>query len=919
MLHAIEINLQYASNDIDFFLNVAAVSTMQSLPAANEEDARILLHLGRSYLHNKSLECSEDEEEEEEESENKEEGEEEDIRDKVKTGTEKLKQKNLLQKLYLSHSQKLCAFADSLHWPENQLSPSSLLDTLFDKPSEEQLNVLIITLFSVDIGFSIKMSIDINDKPIETYFNYEEDSILDYVKNEELPPHLLDIIEKANPSLFYCGCIIAEIQDKKCEEVKVYRSLLRPSNLSVMNDVNQLLIQNKTDNWSYEKKLKLESLLILASHPELCMDSSPSTGLAVKMQLNTSGSKIYELNPLKINRTPNNLGVSNSIRNTYHKFSELLYKKEKSSLMKIINCDESIGAIYYLMWEFDFRQESIKIINLSVLLLKNTQEYSILLKMNSIVHAVLRFKINLKTNNLKSYIDTILLVLNQKIDSKVSLVRTFKSGIEPRFVKLSCNLYNDNLYEPNQRDISELLDNLLNNKSKLVQNNSPSETENSFLNLSIGSSEIKLNSIKCNNSLVRKSAWLMDNQYLDGSMKSEPHKLYVKRKKNIHFYSTDKLTDNSNQYYKDISLFNHENNLVNGIKPKVIPNKKEPESPPLSPLAVNTSTSSLITFVAPEFVPHPRISSTSNEEVSIYTDQTVKNNKLVEKTEINTIDSLGASVSSSSNEVLSISISDLSSVTNSVSNPATVVSSSFSKVSSSEAISINSLLASQNLTLQTDRKLLSAFRGQRVCINTKLKSVRSTKNQHLKLLLANCDAAKSNSSIIKQPPNLNDVMKTATGTLLTQSFSTQYVVRPGVINSTHKNGINSSGQTVYKKIIYGNPVNNVNMSKPQIATLQRTSVDQSSTNCQLDRRKTKIISSLLNNKDMVNQPNIQVSLPGVIVPLNTASLSQFNNHHQVNIAPKSTSSSVSSFACQTLNNIKPSILGSISTSNNTIK
>lgn len=106
-----------------------------------------------------------------------------------------------------------------------------MLDTLFDEPTEEQLNVLVITLFSVDVGFSIKMTIDINHQPLETHFNYEEDSILDYVKNEELPPHLLDIIEKANPSLFYCGCIIAEIRDKKCEEVKVYRSLLRPSNL----------------------------------------------------------------------------------------------------------------------------------------------------------------------------------------------------------------------------------------------------------------------------------------------------------------------------------------------------------------------------------------------------------------------------------------------------------------------------------------------------------------------------------------------------------------------------------------------------------------------------------------------------------------------------------------------------------------
>lgn len=265
--------------------------------------------------------------------------------------------------------------------------------------------------------------------------------------------------------------------------------------------------------------------------------------------------------------------------------------------------------------------------------------------------------------------------------------------------------------------------------------------------------------------------------------------------------------------------------MINGIKPKVTSNRKEVESPPLNPLAVEKSTSNSKTFIASESVPHPSISSTSNE-ISSCIDQTVEICKSVETTEINSICNPSSSVSGSSNEVMSISINDLSSISNSVSlmssvsNSTTVVSSSLSKLSSSDAISINSLLASQNLTLQTDRKLLSAFRGKRVRINTKLKSVRPTKNQHLKLLLANCDAAKSNSSIIKQPPNLNDVMKTATGTLLTQSFSTQYVVRPGVISSTHKNGINSSGQTMYKKIIYGNPVNSVNMSMPQIASLQ---------------------------------------------------------------------------------------------------
>lgn len=78
-----------------------------------------------------------------------------------------------------------------------------------------------------------------NDSPVETFFNYAEDSILQYVEKEQLPPHLLDILDKAEPGLFYCGCVIAEIHDQKSGVLdRLYRILLHPSNM-----VNYLLFK----------------------------------------------------------------------------------------------------------------------------------------------------------------------------------------------------------------------------------------------------------------------------------------------------------------------------------------------------------------------------------------------------------------------------------------------------------------------------------------------------------------------------------------------------------------------------------------------------------------------------------------------------------------------------------------------------
>lgn len=103
---------------------------------------------------------------------------------------------------------------------------------MFENPLEDKPNALVITLYSVDVGYSIKLNITKEEPSVEIFFNYADDTILEYIEKEQLPPHLLDLLDRAEPRIFYCGCIIAEIHDQiNGVPSKLYRILLRPFNM----------------------------------------------------------------------------------------------------------------------------------------------------------------------------------------------------------------------------------------------------------------------------------------------------------------------------------------------------------------------------------------------------------------------------------------------------------------------------------------------------------------------------------------------------------------------------------------------------------------------------------------------------------------------------------------------------------------
>lgn len=69
------------------------------------------------------------------------------------------------------------------------------------------------------------------------------------------------------------------------------------------------MAENSHINWTYKRRLKLESTLLLLSRPAMCMDSSPIAGLTVYLQHQMLSCRKIKLNPLKYNTKSKSIKV----------------------------------------------------------------------------------------------------------------------------------------------------------------------------------------------------------------------------------------------------------------------------------------------------------------------------------------------------------------------------------------------------------------------------------------------------------------------------------------------------------------------------------------------------------------------------------------------------------------------------------
>ncbi|XP_073469399.1 transcription factor SPT20 homolog isoform X5 [Aquarana catesbeiana] len=166
---------------------------------------------------------------------------------------------------------------------------------------QETLSCLVVNLYPGNDGYSLMLR-GKNGSDSETIrLPYEEGELLEYLDAEELPPILVDLLEKSQVNIFHCGCVIAEIRDYrqsgnlKSPTYQTRHVLLRPTMQTLVSDIHAITSDNH--KWTQEDKLLLESQLILATAEPLCLDPSISVACTTnsllfnKQKMNTGPMK----------------------------------------------------------------------------------------------------------------------------------------------------------------------------------------------------------------------------------------------------------------------------------------------------------------------------------------------------------------------------------------------------------------------------------------------------------------------------------------------------------------------------------------------------------------------------------------------------------------------------------------------------
>ncbi|KAL4234109.1 transcription cofactor [Mactra antiquata] len=149
----------------------------------------------------------------------------------------------------------------------------------------EKLNCLILNLYPGNDGYSLMLRSKTGVETETCRLPYEVTELLDYVDDSELPPFLVDILEKAQVNVFYNGCVIVEIRDFRRATNGTFDMqyvMLKPNTQSMLSDINNLT--NDGNVWTQEDLFHLESKLLLATEEPLCLDPSPAVVLVANRQ-----------------------------------------------------------------------------------------------------------------------------------------------------------------------------------------------------------------------------------------------------------------------------------------------------------------------------------------------------------------------------------------------------------------------------------------------------------------------------------------------------------------------------------------------------------------------------------------------------------------------------------------------------------
>ncbi|XP_062039133.1 putative transcription factor SPT20 homolog-like 2 [Lepus europaeus] len=170
-----------------------------------------------------------------------------------------------------------------------------LLDKLVGK---EALPRLVVNLYPGSEGYSLMLRDAETPSPESIRLPYDQREFLEFLDAEELPPVLVDSLERARANVFHRGCVLAEVRDyRQCSKAgppayHIKHVLLRPTIQTLLCDVQS--VSSGHEEWTQEDKLTLESQLILATAEPLCLEPSVAVACATnrllynRQKMNTS-------------------------------------------------------------------------------------------------------------------------------------------------------------------------------------------------------------------------------------------------------------------------------------------------------------------------------------------------------------------------------------------------------------------------------------------------------------------------------------------------------------------------------------------------------------------------------------------------------------------------------------------------------
>lgn len=213
---------------------------------------------------------------------------------------------------------------------ELNLSQSSfLLDKLVTK---EKLQTLMINLYPGNKGYSLAFRPPTStttttntvsssqrhyQNTAESIFEtpswlYDNSYLLDALDSEELPPPIIDFCNVHCPHVYYNGNVIAQIRDYRqsypLDICDIHYVLLKPTAITLWDHMNCVI----DASWSFKERTAFESQLVLATASPICLDPSPSIGIAAinslteKAPLGTNLVKTNARRFLQVTKNRNN-------------------------------------------------------------------------------------------------------------------------------------------------------------------------------------------------------------------------------------------------------------------------------------------------------------------------------------------------------------------------------------------------------------------------------------------------------------------------------------------------------------------------------------------------------------------------------------------------------------------------------------